>query len=413
MSEPVREFDVIVVGAGMVGSLFALLLVQDAAAQGLRVAIIDGERSTLPATDAAFDLRVSALTRASEALIARAGCGDALISQRHCRFTDMQVWDADGTGDVHFSAGDAGASHLGTLIENRILQAVLADRLFAAASASSATAQPAALTVLCPARVQSLSRELSGWQVTLADGQCLHAPLLIGADGAQSRVRAAAGIAVQSRDYDQHGLVCTVSTERPHQNTAWQRFLGTGPLAFLPLADPQQCSIVWTQPSADLPELLALSDTDFATRLGIAFEHKLGAITAVGPRAAFPLHARHAERYTQDGLALIGDAAHSIHPLAGQGLNLGLLDAGALADEMLAALRSGLPAGHARALSRYSRQRRGDNALMLHGMTGFERLFASDDLHLRILRNTGMRLFDRSGPLKTWVMRAAMGLVHG
>lgn len=404
MSEPVREFDVIVVGAGMVGSLFALLLVQDAAAQGLRVAIIDGERSTLPAADAVFDLRVSALTRASEALIARAGCGDALNSQRHCRFTDMQVWDADGTGDVHFSAGDAGASHLGTLIENRILQAVLADRLFA-----TAAAQSPALTVLCPARVQNLSRELSGWQVTLADGQRLRAPLLIGADGAQSRVRTAAGIAVQSRDYDQHGLVCTVSTEQPHQNTAWQRFLGTGPLAFLPLADPQQCSIVWTLPSADLPELLALSDADFAMRLGIAFEHRLGAITAVSPRAAFPLHARHAERYTQDGLALIGDAAHSIHPLAGQGLNLGLLDAGALADEMLAALHSGLPAGHARALSRYSRQRRGDNALMLHGMTGFERLFASDDLHLRILRNTGMRLFDRSGPLKTWVMRSAMG----
>ena len=404
MSEPVREFDVIVVGAGMVGSLFALLLVQDGAAQGLRVAIIDGECSTLPAADAPFDLRVSALTRASEALIARAGCGDALISQRHCRFTDMQVWDADGTGDVHFSAGDAGATHLGTLIENRILQAVLADRLFAAASAPGA-----ALTVLCPARVQSLSRERNGWQVTLADGQCLRTPLLIGADGAQSRVRAAAGIAVQSRDYDQHGLVCTVSTEKPHQNTAWQRFLGTGPLAFLPLADPQQCSIVWTLPSADLPELLALSDADFATRLGIAFEHRLGAITAVGSRAAFPLHARHAERYTQDGLALIGDAAHSIHPLAGQGLNLGLLDAGALAEEMLAALRSGLPAGHARALSRYSRQRRGDNGLMLHAMTGFERLFASDDLHLRILRNTGMRLFDRSGPLKTWVMRSAMG----
>lgn len=408
MSEPIREFDVIVVGAGMVGSLFALLLVQDAAAQGLRVAIIDGERSTLPPVDAPFDLRVSALTRASEALIARAGCGDALNSQRHCRFTNMQVWDADGTGDVHFSAGDAGASHLGTLIENRILQAVLADRLVATASAQSS-----ALTVLCPARVQSLARELSSWQITLADGQRLRAPLLIGADGAQSRVRAAAGIAVQTRDYGQHGLVCTVTTEQPHQATAWQRFLGTGPLAFLPLADPQQCSIVWTLPSADLPELLALSDTDFATRLGIAFEHKLGAITAVGPRAAFPLQARHAERYTQDGLALIGDAAHSIHPLAGQGLNLGLLDAGALADEMLAALRSGLPAGHARALSRYSRQRRGDNGLMLHAMTGFERLFASDDLHLRILRNTGIRLFDRSGPLKTWVMRSAMGLVRG
>lgn len=407
MSEPVRDVDVIVVGAGMVGSLFALLLVQDAAARGLRVAIIDGERSSLPAADAPFDLRVSALTLASEALIARAGCAHELLAQRHCPFSDMRVWDADGTGSVHFRADDSGQDHLGTLIENRIVQAVLADRLVAVAD--RAQNSPATLSVFCPARVQHFARELAGWQVTLTDGQRLRAPMLVGADGAQSRVRAAAGIATRDRDYGQHGLVCTVRTERPHQATAWQRFLGSGPLAFLPLADPQQCSIVWSLPSAELPALLALDDADFAARLGIDFEHRLGAITAVGPRAAFPLVARHAERYTQDGLALIGDAAHSIHPLAGQGLNLGLLDAAALADEMLAARRADLPLHHPRVLSRYSRQRRGDNALMLHAMTGFERLFASDDLHLRILRNTGMRLFDRSGPLKGWVMGRAMG----
>lgn len=403
MSESAREFDVIVVGAGLVGSLFALLLVQDAAARGLRVAVVDGERSTLPPPDAPFDLRVSALTRASEALIARAGCGEALAGQRHCRYTDMRVWDADGTGDVHFTAREVGESHLGTLVENRILQALFADRLFADGY------HAAEVAAFCPARVQTLARERKGWQVMLADGRLLRAPLLVAADGAQSRVRTAAGIAVRERDYGQHGLVCTVSSELPHAATAWQRFLPEGPLAFLPLADPQQCSIVWTLPSAQLPGLLALSDDEFAACLGRAFEHRLGDIAAVGPRAAFPLVARHAEQYTQDGLALIGDAAHSIHPLAGQGLNLGLLDAAVLADEMLAALRSGLPAHHPRALSRYSRQRRGDNALMLHAMTSFERLFASDDLHLRILRNSGMRLFDRAGPLKHWVMRAAMG----
>lgn len=402
MSEPVRAFDVIVVGAGMVGSLFTLLLSQDAAARGLRIAVIDGERSTLPAPDAPFDLRVSALTRASERLIDRVGCATALAAQRHCRFTDMHVWDADGTGAVHFAARDAGESHLGLMIENRILQALLADRLFAGD-------QEAVLDIFCPARVQALSRERHGWTVTLADGRVLSAPLLVGADGAQSRVRTAAGIGVSSRDYGQQGLVCTVSTRQPHADTAWQRFLPDGPLAFLPLADPHQCSIVWTLPTAEAEALLALSDDAFAQRLGIAFEHRLGDITAVGPRAAFPLIARHAEHYTRDGLALIGDAAHSIHPLAGQGLNLGLLDAAALADEMLAALRSGLPAHHERALSRYSRQRRGDNALMLHAMTGFERLFASDDLHLRILRNSGMRLFDRVAPIKHWVMRTAMG----
>lgn len=403
MSEAVRELDVIVVGAGLVGSLFALLLSQDVAARDLRVAVIEGEPCPLPSPDAPFDLRVSALTRASEALIARAGCGEALAAQRHCRYTDMQVWDADGTGEVHFSAGQAGESHLGTLVENRILQAVLTARLAATDG----------LHFLCPARVRTLHRERAGWQVTLADGRLLQAPLLIGADGARSRVREAAGIATRDRDYGQQGLVCTVSTARPHAATAWQRFLPTGPLAFLPLADPQQCSIVWTLPAAEAADKLALPDAAFMADLSAAFEQRLGAVTAVGPRAAFPLVARHAEHYTQDGLALIGDAAHSIHPLAGQGLNLGLLDAAALADEMLAALRAGLPAHHPRALSRYSRQRRGDNALMLHAMTGFERLFASDDLHLRILRNAGMRLFDRATPLKHGVMRAAMGVATG
>lgn len=401
MSEPVRAFDVIVVGGGLVGSLFALLLTQDAAARDLRVAVIEGESCPMPPPDAPFDLRVSALTRASEALIVRAGCGEGLSAQRQCRFTDMHVWDADGTGEVHFSARASGESHLGTMIENRILQALLAERL---ATASSR------LHVLCPARVQALTRERDGWQVALADGRRLQAPLLVGADGARSRVRAAAGIATRDRDYGQQGLVCTVTVSRPHAATAWQRFLPQGPLAFLPLADPHQCSIVWTLPAAEAADKLALPDAVFMAALSEAFEHRLGEVTAVGPRAAFPLVARHAEHYTQDGLALIGDAAHSIHPLAGQGLNLGLLDAAALADEMLAVLRSGLPAHHPRALSRYSRQRRGDNARMLHAMTGFERLFASDDLHLRILRNAGMRLFDRATPLKHAVMRAAMGM---
>ncbi len=397
--EGVREFDVIVLGAGMVGSLFALLLTQDPAARTLRVAVIDAEMSSLPAADAPFDLRVSALTRASEDLIVRAGCGPALSAQRLCRFTDMDVWDADGTGGVHFRAGEVGESHLGLLVENRILQAVLCDALWR---------QPA-VTAYCPRRVQSLQPLRQGWQITLADGERLSAPLVIGADGAHSRVREAAGLGVSEWQYHQKAVVCTVTTERSHVFTAWQRFLPEGPLAFLPLADEHQCSIVWTLPVAEAERLQALPPEHFAVELGRAFEHKLGAITAIGPRAAFPLVARHAEHYTRDGLALIGDAAHSIHPLAGQGVNLGLLDAGVLADEVLAVLRAGLPAHHPRALSRYSRQRRGHNALLMHSMTGFERLFAARASGLRVLRNTGMRLFDRSGLIKHWVMRSAIG----
>ncbi len=394
-----REFDVVVLGAGMVGSLFALLLTRDPAARALRVAVIDAEQSSLPAADAPFDLRVSAITRASEDLIARAGCGPALAAQRLCRFTDMEVWDADGTGRVHFSAGEVGESHLGLLVENRILQAVLCEQLWR---------QPT-VTAYCPRRLHSLQRLRHGWQVTLADGEVLSAPLVIGADGANSRVRDAAGLSVSTWDYEQKGLVCTVTTERSHRHTAWQRFLPDGPLAFLPLADEHQCSIVWTLPTSEAERLQALPAAEFAAELGRAFEHRLGAITATGARAAFPLLARHAEQYTREGVALIGDAAHSIHPLAGQGVNLGLLDAGVLADELLAVLKAGLPVDHARALSRYSRQRRGHNALLMHGMTGFERLFAARDSGLRVLRNSGMRLFDRSGLLKQWVMRTAIG----
>lgn len=400
MSEQaVRDLDVIVIGAGMVGSLFSLLLTRDPAARALRVAVVDAEQSSLPDEGAPFDLRVSALTLASLALITQAGCGPALLARRHCRFTDMEVWDADGTGRVHFSAREAGETHLGVLIENRILQTVLCEALWR---------QPQ-IRAYCPRRVRAILRLRSGWQVTLDDGSVLEAPMLIGADGASSRVREAAGLTTRVRDYAQKGLVCTVTTAQPHRHTAWQRFLTDGPLAFLPLADPHQCSIVWTLPTAEAERLLSVPAEVFRDELGRAFEHQLGDVVAVGPRAAFPLLARHAEHYTLPGLALIGDAAHSIHPLAGQGVNLGLLDAAALATEMLAALRAGLPAHHARVLSRYSRQRRGHNALFLHGMTGFERLFAADSPGVRVLRNTGMQLFERSGPLKQWVMRTAMG----
>ena len=218
----------------------------------------------------------------------------------------------------------------------------------------------------------------------------------------------AAGIGSATWDYRQKGLVCTVATVAQHRHTAWQRFLPEGPLAFLPLADLHQCSIVWTLPSDRADAMLALPEDAFRRALGQAFEHRLGDITTVGPRGAFPLQARHAEHYEQDGLALIGDAAHSIHPLAGQGVNLGMLDAALLADELLTQRAAGLPLHHGRALRRYSRGRRGHNAALMHGMTGFERLFAADAPALRLLRNTGMSLFDRGGLLKHWVMRVAV-----
>lgn len=388
MSEAI---DVLVVGAGMVGSAFALLLKQTC--PSLNVLVVDEARSEMPAPDAPFGLRVSALNQSSETIIAEAGCSSGYAEIRQCRFQRMQVWDADGTGAVSFHASDLQTTHLGTLVENAAVQA-----LFMQALGDQ-------LTI---ARVQSLKRLAQGWQVTLSDGRCLRPTLLVGADGAQSRVREAAGIATQQRDYGQQGLVCTVRTERPHAATAWQRFLPEGPLAFLPLADEYQCSIVWTLPSTQAQTLLSAPVEVFEQSLAEAFEHTLGAVTLVSARAAFPLHARHAERYCDPGLVLIGDAAHSIHPLAGQGVNLGFLDASVLAHELVTALSAGLGLGHERALRRYSRQRRGHNALLMNSMTGFEWLFAQQSPTWRVLRNLGLRHFDNNHWLKQIVMGVAM-----
>ena len=388
MSESV---DVLVVGGGMVGSAFALLLKQGNPA--LKIRVIDAERSVEPEPDAAFSLRVSALNQSSEAIIAQAGCAQGYSQLRQCRFQRMQVWDAEGTGAVSFSADDIQSSHLGTLVENAAVQALLMHALGDS---------------LQIARVQNLQRLHQGWQVTLDDGRILRPTLLVGADGALSRVREAAGIPARVLDYGQQGLVCTVRTEKPHAATAWQRFLPDGPLAFLPLADEHHCSIVWTLPNAQAQTLLSAPIEDFECALTQAFENTLGAVKLVGERAAFPLIARHAERYCEPGLALIGDAAHSIHPLAGQGVNLGFLDAASLAQEVLAAVRAGLGVGHERALRKYSRQRRGHNALLLNSMTGFEWLFAQQSPAWRVLRNIGLRHFDNNRWLKQAVMSVAM-----
>lgn len=397
MSESRTAADVVIVGAGLVGSLAALLLTREA--PELAITVIEPTPVSPLAADAPFDLRVSALTPATLALLARAGVDEALASVRQCRYTQMHVWDGDGTGQVHFTAREASLPFLGSLIENRQVQAVLTEALHR---------QPG-IRWCCPQQVTGLLALRHGWRLTLADGESLVTPLVIAADGAQSPLRHLAGITTHDRDYGQHGLVCTVRTARPHDDTARQRFLARGPLAFLPLADPHQCSIVWTLPSAEAQALQAAPEATFLPALAQAIEHRLGDITAVGPRASYPLVARHAERYTLPGLALIGDAAHSIHPLAGQGVNLGFADAAALADALLAARRAGLPLAHPSALARYARRRRGENALMLHAMTGFERLFASQDPHVTVLRNAGLRLVDRVGALRQAFIRQAAG----
>lgn len=392
--------DIVIVGAGMVGSLLAALL-RDS---GLRIELLERATVAAPQQDDAFEPRVSALTRASENLLRHAGAWETMAAVRLCPYQAMKVWDGDGSGRIEFTAGELGESHLGVLVENRLLQWALTEVASAASN----------VTLHCPAQLQALERLPDCWLLTLADGRQLRTRLVVGADGAQSAVRTLAGIGVKETDYGQRAIVTTVHTEKPHGHTAWQRFTATGPLAFLPLlaadGDDHACSIVWSQDEAEAQRLLALDDDTFRRELGFAFEHTLGAITATDKRYSFPLRALHASDYARDGIALVGDAAHAIHPLAGQGVNLGLLDAAVLAEEIQRALQRGISWADGDTLARYSRRRRAHNTLILNSMTGFRHLFASRNPALVLARNFGLRASNNLLPLKQEFARVAMGL---
>ena len=394
------QADLIIVGAGMVGSALALALEHS----GLEILVVDGgPLSVRPfAAEGAFEPRVSALSAASQRILERLGVWDGIAARRVSPYRDMRVWDGSGTGSVHFSAASVHAEVLGHIVENRVVQDALLDRL-----------HDSQIGLLGSARLEQLRRSGDGWLLTLADGRELRAPLLVAADGANSAVRRLAGCATREWDYLHHAIVTSVRCERPHQATAWQRFTDDGPLAFLPLArqgDAHWCSIVWSTVPAEAERLMALDDEAFRHELGKAFEWRLGQVTAVDPRICIPLRQRHAKRYVESGLALIGDAAHSIHPLAGQGVNLGFLDAAVLAEVLLHALQRGEQANDVRVLSRYERRRMPHNLAMMAAMEGFERLFQADPLPLRLLRNSGLNWVDELPDAKALFVRRALGL---
>ncbi|MDH0142564.1 2-octaprenyl-3-methyl-6-methoxy-1,4-benzoquinol hydroxylase [Aquipseudomonas alcaligenes] len=394
------QADLIIVGAGMVGSALALALEYS----GLEILVVDGgPLSVRPfAAEGAFEPRVSALSAASQRILERLGVWDGIAARRVSPYRDMRVWDGSGTGSVHFSAASVHAEVLGHIVENRVVQDALLDRL-----------HDSQIGLLGSARLEQLRRSGDGWLLTLADGRELRAPLLVAADGANSAVRRLAGCATREWDYLHHAIVTSVRCERAHQATAWQRFTDDGPLAFLPLArqgDEHWCSIVWSTVPAEAERLMALDDEAFRHELGKAFEWRLGQVTAVDPRICIPLRQRHAKRYVESGLALIGDAAHSIHPLAGQGVNLGFLDAAVLAEVLLHALQRGEQPNDVRVLSRYERRRMPHNLAMMAAMEGFERLFQADPLPLRLLRNSGLNWVDELPDAKALFVRRALGL---
>jgi 2-octaprenylphenol hydroxylase len=315
----------------------------------------------------------------------------------------MHVWDGSGTGQIHFSAASLHAEALGHIVENRVVQDALLDRL-----------HDCDLGLLANARLEQMRRSGDDWLLTLADGRTLRAPLVIAADGANSAVRRLTGVATREWDYLHHAIVTSVRTARAHRMTAWQRFTDNGPLAFLPLERDGQhdwCSIVWSTTPDEAQRLMALDDSAFCNELERAFEGQLGTVLSADPRLCVPLRQRHAKRYVAEGLALIGDAAHTIHPLAGQGVNLGFLDAAVLAEVLLQAAARGERLADVKVLSRYERRRMPHNLALMAAMEGFERLFQADPLPVRWLRNTGLKLVDRLPEAKALFVREALGLM--
>lgn len=396
MSDAPR-IDLLVVGAGIVGSALVLRLLQSPAWQNKRIVMLEPNRVAPVVDPAPYGLRVSSLSLASLRFLAQSGVGAAIDALRQGRYEKMVVWDHQGTGRVSFDASSLGLPFLGSLLENDAVQAVLQEALL----------RHPQVTFCCPDAVQRLDLMLSGWRVTSRAGQQWHAELVVAADGPLSPTRSLMTCPVWQHDYQAQALVSTLRTTLPHQKTAWQVFLPTGPLALLPLPDGHHVSLVWTLPTDQAHAWRAQSTSGFGQEVSRRTEHVLGEVEVVGERVSFPLVARHVARYDLPQAVLLGDAAHSIHPLAGQGVNLGLADAEALAEVLIAQVVRHLPLAAPDALARYSRLRRQHNVIALQAMTGFERLFSRTDWPSVVLRQWGMNQFDRVSLLKKQAMTMA------
>lgn len=398
---PVECFDAVIVGAGMVGTALAGLL----AKAGMQVALVEAKAA--PLRLAAFGEhvptpRVSALTPVSQRLLNHLGAWAGMQATRVTPYRYMQVWDGEGSGSIAFSADEAGTAVLGHIVENDVTLAALNEQVLPLPAVSRFSG----------VAIQALQTTPSGRWLVLEDGRQLHTPLLVAADGARSTLRDLAGINVVEESMQQDALVTTVMCEKPHGATARQAFVGGSPLAFLPLTvngDERYCSIVWSTTSAHADTLVGLSRDALGKALGAALGYRLGEVSVVDSAHRFPLVQRHAAEYVQANFALVGDAAHSIHPLAGQGVNLGFMDAAILAEEVIAAWQRGAPWGGLTTLNRYARRRRFDNSAMLRLMKGFKLLFGSHIPALTLARNMGMSGMNQLVPLKRIVMRQATG----
>lgn len=396
------QADIVIVGAGMVGSTLALALKDS----GLSIVVLESNATTYKefTTETPFEPRVSAISIASQRVLQHVNAWNGVLARRLSPYSQMYVWDGSGTGHIDFDAASVHQPILGHIIENRVIQDALLEQLEEANET---------ITLLPEVELESLERTAEGWNIILKDCLQIKAKLVVGADGARSKVRQLADVQTREWDYFHQAVVTSVRCEKPHQKTAWQRFTDEGPLAFLPLSlegDEHWCSIVWSLPPTIAEQVMALDDEAFCKKLSETFEYKLGKVEHADPRMCIPLRQRHAKRYIQQGLAVIGDAAHVIHPLAGQGVNLGFMDAAALAETLLEAVAQTEDISSVKVLGRFERNRMPHNLGMMAAMETFERLFQADPLPLRWLRNTGLKVVNQLPEAKALFIRRALGI---
>lgn len=391
-----QSVDVAIVGGGMVGLAVACGL----QGSGLRVAVLEQREPQPLAADAAPALRVSAINAASEKLLTRLGVWSDIVARRASCYHGMEVWDKDSFGRIAFDDQSMGYSHLGHIVENAVIHYALWQK----------AQQSSDITLKAPAELQQVAWGENEAFLTLKDGAMLTARLVIGADGANSWLRNKADIPLTFWDYRHHALVATIRTEEAHGAVARQAFHGEGILAFLPLSDPHLCSIVWSLAPEEAERMQQASDKQFNQALNIAFDNRLGLCRVESERQVYPLTGRYARQFAAHRLALVGDAAHTIHPLAGQGVNLGFMDAAELVDELKRLHRQGKDIGQYLYLRRYERSRKHSAALMLAGMQGFRELFAGTHPAKKLLRDMGLKLADTLPGVKPQLLRQAMGL---
>ena len=383
------KHQVAVVGGGVVGAALALALHR----AGIDTALIERGAAPKPYDAADYDLRVYALSPASTRFLNELGVWPRIAQQRASAYQGMRIWDERPNEALQFAASALGVSQLGHIVENNLLL----DELWKAL---------ASVPTYTQTQIASLRLDDDAAHLRLEDGREISAALVIAADGADSQLRDWAGIECVRWSYPQEAVVCHVQTEKPHRGIAYQRFLPGGPLAFLPLTDGR-CSIVWS--AQDAEDLLELDEYEFRSRLAMALQNQLGAITACTRRVGFPLRLLHAQDYVLPRFALAGDAAHVVHPLAGQGVNLGLADAAVLVRELGEARESGHDLGSVRLLKRYERERKADNLDMLAVTDGLNRAFGLRTDSWDSLRNLGITAVNRMTPLKNLLMRRAVG----